>query len=381
MSIQSMVGFVGWRGMVGSVLLQRMQADNDFADINPIFFSTSNIGGDAPQHLSKTQHKLLDAYCIDSLSQCKAIITCQGGDYTTDVYTKLRQSGWNGYWIDAASTMRMDENAIIVLDPINRNIIDAGLESGIKNYIGGNCTVSLMLMALHGLFEKNLIEWISAATYQAASGGGAANMRELVQQMGYIYEHSKDLLNQPKGCILEFDKQVLNTQLHADFPCTHFGVPLAGNLIPWIDKDLGNGQSKEELKGYLECNKILGKSLTHGTPDNIPIESTCVRIGALRSHSQALTIKLNQDIAITDIEYIIQQANPWVHYVANNKDSSMQELCPTYVSGSLKIAVGRLRKLMMPNMIGLFTVGDQLLWGAAEPLKRMLRILKEHECI
>ncbi len=379
--MHSLVGFVGWRGMVGSVLLQRMQIDNEFADINPVFFSTSNIGGDAPAHLSKTQNKLLDAYCIDSLSQCKVIITCQGGDYTSEVYTKLRQSGWDGYWIDAASTMRMQDDSIIVLDPINRSIIDAGIQNGIKNYIGGNCTVSLMLMALHGLFQHNLIEWISAATYQAASGGGAANMRELVQQMGYIYENTKDLLMQQKGCILEFDKHVLNTQLHKDFPSTYFGVPLAGNLIPWIDKDLGNGQSKEELKGYLECNKILGKSLKYGELGNIPIESTCVRIGALRSHSQALSIKLRQDLALEDIEHIIQQANPWVHYVTNTKDSSMQQLCPTYVSGSLKIAVGRLRKLMMPNMISLFTVGDQLLWGAAEPLKRMLRILKEHQHI
>jgi aspartate-semialdehyde dehydrogenase len=368
------VGFAGWRGMVGSVLLQRMQSENDFAKIEPMFFTTSNVGGTAPS-FAKNHTKLLDAYNIEELAKCKAIITCQGGDYTTEVYTKLRNFGWNGYWIDAASTMRMQNDAIIILDPINRNVIDNGLNSGIKNYIGGNCTVSLMLMGLHGLFKNNLVEWISANTYQAASGAGAANMRELLQQMGYLQNSVTDLLADKYSSILDIDKKVLEAQHSANFPKDNFGVPLAGNLIPWIDKDLGNGQSKEELKGYIECNKILGNSIELGGKDNIIVESQCIRIGALRSHSQALTIKLKQDVPLQKLEQIIATANEWVKYIPNTKEESIEKLTPAYVTGTLNIAVGRLRKLAIPNCISVFTVGDQLLWGAAEPLKRMLSIL------
>ncbi len=368
------VGFIGWRGMVGSVLLQRIEAENDFAKIEPIFFTTSNIGGNAPS-FAKNHTKLLDAYDINALADCKAIITCQGGDYTAEVYTKLRSSGWSGYWIDAASTMRMNEDSIIILDPINRHVIDKGLDNGIKNYIGGNCTVSLMLMGLHGLFKHNLVEWISASTYQAASGAGAANMRELLQQMGSLQHSVADLLSDKHSSILDIDKKVLEMQHSADFPKDNFGVPLAGNLIPWIDKDLGNGQSKEELKGYIECNKILGNSIELGGEGNIVVESQCIRIGALRSHSQALTIKLKQDVSLEDLEKMIAEANPWVKYIPNTKEQSVEKLTPAYVTGTLNVAVGRLRKLAIPNCINVFTVGDQLLWGAAEPLKRMLNIL------
>jgi aspartate-semialdehyde dehydrogenase len=370
------VGFIGWRGMVGSVLLQRMEGDNSLAKIEPIFFTTSNVGGDAPS-FAKNHTKLLDAYNIEQLAQCKAIITCQGGDYTTDVYTKLRNSGWDGYWIDAASTMRMQDDAIIILDPINRNVIDNGLNSGIKNYVGGNCTVSLMLMGLHGLFKNDLVEWISASTYQAASGAGATNMRELLQQMGSLHASVEDLLAQKYSSILDIDKKVLQTQHSDNFPKDNFGVALAGNLIPWIDKDLGNGQSKEELKGYTECNKILGNSVEQGGKGNIVVESQCIRIGALRSHSQALTIKLKKDVPLAELEQMIASANEWVAYVPNNKEESVKKLTPAYVTGTLNVAVGRLRKLMIPNCISVFTVGDQLLWGAAEPLKRMLSILLE----
>jgi aspartate-semialdehyde dehydrogenase len=368
------VGFIGWRGMVGSVLLQRMQIDNDFAKIEPIFFTTSNVGGNAPS-FAKSHTKLLDAYNIEELAKCKAIITCQGGDYTSEVYTKLRNNGWSGYWVDAASTMRMQGDTIIILDPINRNVIDNGLTNGIKNYVGGNCTVSLMLMGLHGLFKNNLVEWISASTYQAASGAGAGNMRELLQQMGYLQNSVADLLADKYSSILDIDKKVLEAQHSAAFPTNNFGVPLAGNLIPWIDKDLGNGQSKEELKGYVECNKILGNSVEQGGRDNIIVESQCIRIGALRSHSQALTIKLKQDVPLQELEQMIASANEWVKYIPNTKEESIEKLTPAYVTGTLNVAVGRLRKLAIPNCISVFTVGDQLLWGAAEPLKRMLSIL------
>jgi aspartate-semialdehyde dehydrogenase len=375
MNNNPIVGLIGWRGMVGSVLMQRMQQENDFNNIEPIFFTTSNIGASAPE-MSKKYNKLLDAYDISSLKLCDAIISCQGGEYTSEVFSKLTASGWDGYWIDAASTMRMDSDSIIILDPVNYKNIKTGLNSGIKKYIGGNCTVSLMLMGLHGLFERNLVQWASVATYQAASGAGAQNMRELLSQMGYLHNGVNDLLNDKHSSILSIDKKVLDMQHSKDFPTQNWGVALAGNLIPWIDKDLGNGQTKEEQKGLLETNKILGRSINIGTDGNIPVESTCIRIGALRSHSQAITLKLTQEISLDELEQIIATANPWVHYVTNNKEQSVIELTPAYVTGTLKVAVGRLRKLSIDkNCISLFTVGDQLLWGAAEPLRRMLSIL------
>jgi len=369
--MQPKVGFVGWRGMVGSVLMQRMNTEKDFDKIEPLFFTTSNIGGAAPS-MSKSYKNLLDAYDVKELNQCSAIISCQGGEYTTSVYTQLRESGWNGYWIDAASTMRMENNSIIILDPINKKSILDAIDNNVKNYIGGNCTVSLMLLALDGLFKNDLVEWISANTYQAASGAGAQNMRELLLQMGVLHSSIENFLNDKHSSILDIDKKVLETQNNKEFPTENFGTALAGNLIPWIDKDLGNGQSKEELKGYLETNKILGNQGA-----NIPVESLCIRVGTLRCHSQALTIKLKKDLSIAEIEKIIANANPWIQYIANNKEESVKKLTPIYITGTLNIAVGRLRKLAIPNCISLFTVGDQLLWGAAEPLKRMLNILLE----
>ena len=367
------VGLVGWRGMVGSVLLQRMQAENDFALFEPVYFTTSNVGGKAPSIGLKggDAGPLLDAKSIDALRGMDIIISCQGGDYTTEIFPKLRAIGWNGYWIDAASTLRMKDDAIIILDPVNRDVIDRALRKGIRNYIGGNCTVSLMLMALGGLFKADLVEWMSAMTYQAASGAGAQNMRELLTQMGELHRVAKTLLGDPASAILDIDREVAGAMRSEDFPTENFAVPLAGSLIPWIDKDLGNGTSREEWKCSAESNKILGLGASP-----IAMDSICVRIGAMRCHSQALTIKLKKDVPLADIEGILAAHNDWVRVVPNQKEVTIRELTPTAVTGTLAVPVGRLRKLAMgPEYLSAFTVGDQLLWGAAEPLRRMLRIL------
>lgn len=370
-----LVGIVGWRGMVGSVLMQRMQQENDFAQIEPVFFSTSNAGGKAPAQ-AKNETTLKNAHDIDALAKCDIILTCQGGDYTTEVYPKLRAAGWNGFWIDAASTLRMADDAIIVLDPVNGDVIKNALARGIKNYIGGNCTVSCMLMGLGGLFRHDLVEWVTSMTYQAASGGGAQHMRELLTQFGTINASVKTLLDDPASAILDIDRQVLATQHGLSAEQTRqFGVPLAGNLIPWIDKDLGNGASKEEWKGGAETNKILGRGPGFDSAA-IPFDGLCVRIGAMRCHSQALTIKLRKDVPLDEIGQIIAESNQWAKLVPNTREASMRDLTPAAVTGSLTIPVGRLRKLQMGgDYLSAFTVGDQLLWGAAEPLRRMLRIL------
>jgi aspartate-semialdehyde dehydrogenase len=364
--------------MVGSVLMQRMQEENDFALIEPVFFSTSNTGGAAPS-FAKNETTLKDATSIDALRKCDVIITCQGGDYTNEVFPKLRAAGWNGYWIDAASSLRMNDDALIVLDPVNLDVIRNGLKKGVRNFIGGNCTVSLMLMALGGLFRENLIEWTTAMTYQAASGAGAQNMRELLSQMGALHASVAGQLANPSSAILEIDRGVISTMRGTDMPVEHFGVPLAGSLIPWIDKDLGNGMSKEEWKGGAESNKILGKPAM-GEPGSVPVDGLCVRIGAMRCHSQALTIKLTKDVPLDEIESIVASGNDWVKVVPNTKDASIRDLTPTAVTGSLHVPVGRFRKLAMGGeYLSAFTVGDQLLWGAAEPLRRMLRILLDAE--
>ncbi|WP_462379077.1 aspartate-semialdehyde dehydrogenase [Pseudomonas sp. Marseille-QA0892] len=366
------VGLIGWRGMVGSVLMQRMLEERDFDLIEPVFFTTSNVGGQAPS-IGKDTSPLKDAYSIDELKTLDVILTCQGGDYTSEVFPKLREAGWQGYWIDAASSLRMQDDAVIVLDPVNRRVIDQQLEAGTRNFIGGNCTVSLMLMALGGLFEAGLVEWMSAMTYQAASGAGAQNMRELIRQMGVLHDTVADDLADPASAILDIDRKVADIQRAEAFPVENFTVPLAGSLIPWIDKELPNGQSREEWKAQAETNKILGR---FNRP--IPVDGICVRVGAMRCHSQALTIKLNKDVPMADIEGMISQHNPWVKLVPNHREASMRELSPTAVTGTLSVPVGRLRKLNMGSQfLGAFTVGDQLLWGAAEPLRRMLRILLE----
>lgn len=373
-----LVGLVGWRGMVGSVLMERMQAEGDFAHIEPVFFSTSNVGGKAPIY-AKNETVLKDANNIDELKKCDIIITCQGGDYTTDIFPKLRSAGWNGYWIDAASTLRMNDDAIIVLDPVNLDVIKSALSRGVKNYIGGNCTVSCMMMGLGGLFQYDMIEWITSMTYQAASGGGAQHMRELLTQFGTINAEVKALLDDPASAILEIDRKVLAKQHSLSAGETkQFGVPLGGNLIPWIDKDLGNGVSREEWKAGAETNKILGRGEGFGASakSSIPVDGLCVRIGAMRCHSQALTVKLKKDVPLDEIESIIAENNQWVKVVPNNREASMRDLTPAAVTGGLKIPVGRLRKMQMgADYLSAFTVGDQLLWGAAEPLRRMLRIV------
>lgn len=366
------VGLIGWRGMVGSVLMQRMLEERDFDLIEPVFFTTSNVGGQGPA-IGKDITPLKDAYSIDDLKGLDVILTCQGGDYTNEVFPKLREAGWQGYWIDAASSLRMDDSAVIVLDPVNRKVIDQALDAGSKNYIGGNCTVSLMLMALGGLYEAGLVEWMSAMTYQAASGAGAQNMRELIKQMGAINGAVADELADPASAILDIDRKVAEAMRGEAFPVDNFGVPLAGSLIPYIDKELPNGQSREEWKAQAETNKILGRF-----KNPIPVDGICVRIGAMRCHSQALTIKLNKDVPMADIEGLISQHNPWVKLVPNHREDSIRDLGPTAVTGTLSVPVGRLRKLNMGSQyLGAFTVGDQLLWGAAEPLRRMLRILLE----
>jgi aspartate-semialdehyde dehydrogenase len=371
------VGIIGWRGMVGSVLTERMRAERDFDLIEPVFFSTSQAGGRAPA-VGKDVPPVADSRDLKALASNDILISCQGSDYTTEIYPKLRAAGWNGYWIDAARTLRMNEDAVIVLDPVNRAVIDAALEKGIRNYIGGNCTVSCMLMGLHGLFQHDLVEWMTCMTYQAASGGGAQHMRELLAQFGLINAEVKALLADPASAILEIDRKVLAKQTDGSLPMENFGgVPLAGNLIPWIDKDMGNGVSLEEWKGGAESNKILGRGASFGTPAT-PIDSLCVRVGAMRCHSQALTIKLKRDVPLHELTAIIASANEWVRVVPNDREHSMRELTPAAVTGSMHIPVGRLRKLAMGgDYLGAFTVCDQLLWGAAEPLRRMLRILLE----
>jgi aspartate-semialdehyde dehydrogenase len=358
--------------MVGSVLMQRMLEEQDFDLIEPVFFTTSNVGGQGPA-IGKDIAPLKDAYSIDELKGLDVILTCQGGDYTSEVFPKLREAGWKGYWIDAASSLRMADDAVIVLDPVNRKVIDQQLDAGSKNYIGGNCTVSLMLMALGGLFRAGLVEWATAMTYQAASGGGARHMRELLVQMGRLHASAGADLADPASGILDIDREVTAALRADDFPRDNFGVPLAGSLIPWIDVQLDNGQSKEEWKGSAETNKILGREA-----DPIPLDGICVRIGAMRCHSQALTIKLTRDVPLDEIEGLLATANDWVRVVPNDRQLSMRELTPAAVTGTLQVPVGRLRKLAMGgDYLGAFTVGDQLLWGAAEPLRRMLRILLE----
>ena len=379
----TLVGLVGWRGMVGSVLMERMTAERDFDLIEPLFFSTSNAGGNAPAQ-AKNETALQNAFDIDQLKRCEIIITAQGGDYTSEVYPKLRAAGWAGHWIDAASTLRMADDAVIILDPVNRPVIDQALSAGGKNWIGGNCTVSCMLMGVGALYKAGLVEWMSTQTYQAASGGGAQHMRELLTQYGTLNAAVKPLLDDPQSAILEIDRQVIATQRGLSAEQTaNFGVPLGGSLIPWIDKDLGIGKgrdepgygvSKEEWKGMAETNKILG----HGSAQAIPVDGFCVRVGAMRCHSQALTFKLKKDVPLADIEALIAADNAWVKLVPNTREATIRDLTPVAVTGTMTIPVGRLRKLAMgPEYLGAFTIGDQLLWGAAEPLRRMLRILLE----
>ncbi len=365
------VGLIGWRGMVGSVLMQRMRAERDFDLIEPIFFTTSNVGGEAPAEARGGVLK--DAHDLKELMAMEVIISCQGGDYTTEIFPKLRAAGWKGYWIDAASSLRMEKDAVIILDPVNLDVIKHALAQGKKDFIGGNCTVSLMLMSLGGLFKADLVEWITSMTYQAASGAGAQNMRELLVQMGEAHRVAKSLLDDPASAILDIDREVAGILRDEKFPTASFGVPLAGSLIPWIDKDLGNGQSREEWKGKAETNKILGRDA-----NPISVDGLCVRIGAMRCHSQALTIKLKKDVPLDDISAMLAQHNDWVKVVPNQREVTMKELTPAAVTGTLSVPVGRLRKMSMgPEYLSAFTVGDQLLWGAAEPLRRMLRILLE----
>jgi len=362
------VGLIGWRGMVGSVLMQRMREEKDFDLIDAVFFTTSNVGGESPAEGRGVPLK--DAHDVAALQEMDAIISCQGGDYTADIFPKLRAAGWNGYWIDAASTLRMEKDAVIILDPVNLDLIKQSLANGGKNFIGGNCTNSILLMGLCGLFHADLVEWVSSMTYQAASGAGAQNMRELLAQMGVVHGAVADLLADPKSAILEIDSRVAETLRSADMPTENFGAPLAGSLIPWIDKQLDNGQSKEEWKGQAEVNKILG------TTQRIPVDGLCVRIGAMRCHSLALTLKLKRDVPLSEVEALIRGGNPWVKFVPNQRELSVRELTPVAVTGKLDVAVGRVRKMEQgPEYLSAFVCGDQLLWGAAEPLRRMLRIL------
>lgn len=366
------VGFVGWRGMVGSVLMERMKAEGDFDGIEAVFFTTSNVGGQGPD-IGVDIPPLKDARAIDELKPMDVIISCQGGDYTNEVHPQLRKAGWKGYWIDAASALRMEKDSIVVLDPVNLDVIKDGLSRGCRDFIGGNCTVSLMLMGLGGLFREGLVEWMSAMTYQAASGAGAQAMRELIQQMGIIRDATGDQLTDPQSAILEIDRLVIERMRGSDFPVDATVAPLAGSVLPYIDRQLESGQSREEWKAQAEANKILGRE------DNpVPIDGICVRVGAMRSHSQALTIKLTRDVPLSDIEGIIESSSEWATVVPNDRDETLAKLTPTYVSGTMNIPVGRLRKMNMgPQYLSAFTVGDQLLWGAAEPLRRMLNILRE----
>ena len=365
------VGFIGWRGMVGSVLMERMREERDFEAIDPVFFTTSNVGGAGPT-IGKPVPALKDANDVAELARNDVLISCQGGDYTKAVFPKLRAAGWQGYWIDAASALRMDKDAVIILDPVNRAVIDKAVASGVKNYIGGNCTVSLMLMAIDGLLKADLVEWVSAMTYQAASGAGAQNMRELLQQMGELHYAAQKMLDDPASAILEIDREIAGILRDEAFPTEHFGVPLAGSLLPWIDSDLGNGQSREEWKGHVETNKILGRAANK----EIAVDGLCVRVGAMRCHSQGLTIKLRRDVPMAEIESLLAGGNPWCKVVPNNRVETLDRLTPVAVTGTLDVPIGRLRKLKMGgDYLSAFTVGDQLLWGAAEPLRRMLGIL------
>jgi aspartate-semialdehyde dehydrogenase len=366
------VGFIGWRGMVGSVLMERMREERDFDAIDPVFFTTSNVGGPGPS-VGKPVTALKDANDIKELAKLDILVSCQGGDYTKAVYPKLRAAGWKGYWIDAASALRMEKDAVLVLDPVNRPVIDRAMQQGIRNYIGGNCTVALMLMAIDGLLKEDLVEWVSAMTYQAASGAGAQNMRELLQQMGEVHYAAKALLQDPASAILEIDREVAGILRDESFPTEHFGVPLAGSLLPWIDNDLGNGQSREEWKAHVETNKILGRE-----KNEVAVDGICVRIGAMRCHSQGLTLKLRKDLPVAEIEAILARGNPWVRVIPNKREETLQKLTPVAVTGTLEVPIGRVRKLRMGGeYVSAFTVGDQLLWGAAEPLRRMLGILME----
>ena len=367
------VGFIGWRGMVGSVLMERMREERDFDSIAPTFFTTSNVGGPGPS-IGKPVAPLKDANDIGELAKHEVLVSCQGGDYTKAIFPKLRAAGWDGYWIDAASALRMEKDAVIILDPVNRPVIDKAIASGVKNYIGGNCTVSLMMMAIDGLLKADLVEWVSAMTYQAASGAGAQNMRELLQQMGEVHLAAKNYLSDPASAILEIDREVAGILRDESFPTEHFGVPLAGSLLPWIDADLGNGQSREEWKGHVETNKILGRASNR----EIAVDGLCVRIGAMRCHSQGLTMKLKRDLPLDEIESILAKGNPWVKVIPNKRDETLKRLTPVAVTGTLDVPIGRLRKLRMGGeYLSAFTVGDQLLWGAAEPLRRMLGILQK----
>ena len=370
-----LTGLVGWRGMVGSVLMDRMQAEGDFDHIEPMFFSTSNAGGCAPS-MAKTETKLYDAYNIAALKRCEIIITAQGGDYTSDVFPRLRDAGWKGHWIDAASTLRMKDDAVIVLDPVNMPVIKNALAAGGRNWIGGNCTVSCMLMGVGALYKAGLVEWMNTMTYQAASGGGAAHMRELLTQFGTLNAEVKALLDDPKSAILEIDRLLAAKQRGlSEVETANFGVPLGGSLIPWIDKDLGDGSSKEEWKGGAETNKILGQGAGFSAPA-VPVDGYCVRVGAMRCHSQALMFKLKKNVPLADVEAMIANDNAWVKVVPNTREASVRDLTPVAVTGTMSIPVGRLRKMAMgPEYLGAFTIGDQLLWGAAEPLRRMLRIV------
>ena len=373
----NLTGLIGWRGMVGSVLIDRMQAEGDFDLIEPVFFSTSNAGGKAPMQ-AKNETILKDAFDIEALKKCSIIITAQGGEYTSEVFPKLRAAGWKGHWIDAASTLRMNDDAVIVLDPVNLPVIKNALAKGGNNWVGGNCTVSCMLMGVGALYKAGLVEWMTSMTYQAASGGGAQHMRELLTQFGTLNHEVRALLDDPKSAILEIDRRLLTKQQTLSISETaNFGVPLGGSLIPWIDKDLGDGMSKEEWKAGAETNKILGQGAGFGTTA-VPVDGFCVRVGAMRCHSQALTFKLKKDVPLADIEALIAADNAWVKVVPNTREASIKDLTPVAVTGTMNIPVGRLRKLAMgPDYLGAFTVGDQLLWGAAEPLRRMLRILLE----
>ncbi|MEX1057640.1 MAG: aspartate-semialdehyde dehydrogenase [Natronospirillum sp.] len=367
------VGIVGWRGMVGSVLMDRMRTEGDFERIEPVFFSTSQTGQPGPD-VGKPVATLQDAFSLEVLQNLDAIISCQGGEYTEQVYQPLRDAGWQGYWIDAASTLRMEDEAVLILDPVNRAVLDDAIEKGVKTFVGGNCTVSLLLMALGGLFEKDLIEWVAPMTYQAASGSGARHMKELIQQMGAIHKAVADKVDDPASAILEVDRLIAESMRADAHPTENFTVPLAGSLIPWIDKALPSGQSKEEWKAQVEANKILGRS-----EHPVPIDGLCVRIGAMRCHSQALTIKLKKNISVGEIENILAQHNEWVKVVPNDRELSISELSPVKVTGTLSVPIGRIRKLTLgPEYISAFTVGDQLLWGAAEPLRRMLMVLQDH---
>jgi aspartate-semialdehyde dehydrogenase len=366
------VGFIGWRGMVGSVLMERMRDERDFDAIEPVFFTTSNVGGPGPA-VGKRVEALKDANDVKELAKLDILVSCQGGDYSKAVYPKLRAAGWSGYWIDAASALRMEKDAVIVLDPVNRPVIDRALKQGVKSYIGANCTVGLMLMAIDGLIKEDLVEWVSAMTYQAASGAGAQNMRELLQQMGEVHYAAKEMLKDPTSAILEIDREVAGILRDEKFPTEHFGVPLAGSLLPWIDADLGNGQSREEWKGHVEANKILGRDKSE-----IAVDGICVRVGAMRCHSQALTMKLKRDLPLHEIETILARGNEWVKVIPNEREATLRKLTPVAVTGTLDVPIGRVRKMRMGGeFVSAFTVGDQLLWGAAEPLRRVLGILME----